>query len=101
MTHTLQEHPLWRGLDRSSRRMLEAMAQTVACSDVPALVGMAQEAVVLGWWPMGKPWCLMRRNRLPVRLHEAGWFLVLLCVFWCRIKMPADTTWSAHSQVLA
>ena len=74
MTHTLQEHPLWRGLDRSSRRMLEAMAQTVACSDVPALVGMAQEAVVLGWSANGQA-LVFDASQPPAGAAARGWLV--------------------------
>lgn len=55
MTCALREHPLWLRLDRSSRYLLETMAQAVTWSDTPALAHLAQDSVVLGWTLDGQP----------------------------------------------
>lgn len=81
MTHTLQEHPLWRGLDRSSRRMLEAMASTVVWPTEPALASLAQDAVVLGWSANGQA-LVFDASQPPAGGVVRGWMVprAALCV---------------------
>lgn len=81
MTHTLQEHPLWRGLDRSSRRMLEAMARTVVWPTEPVLASLAQDAVVLGWSAHGQP-LVFDASQPPASGVVRGWMVprAALCV---------------------
>ena len=95
-------------------RQLNANAQAADTGNTPLHLAVETNRLDVASFLMAQPdvneTVLNKEGKSPIQLVKSNLMsehvdqhrgAVRRCVLWCRINMPADTTGSAHSQVLA